>query len=67
MKLKYSTNKKLDILLGNIFVLGKQLKSFQKNKKYFKLLNKKKFKTQLDLEIHKKLSIILIVKSQFFL
>jgi len=59
MRLKYSTNKKLNILLGNIFVLGKQLKSYQKHKKYFKLLNKKSFKTQIDLEIHKKLSIIL--------
>ena len=59
MKLRYSKDKKLNTLLGNIFVLGKQLKLYQKNKKYFKLINKKNFKTQIDLEIHKKLSTIL--------
>ena len=32
MKLRYSKDKKLNTLLGNIFVLGKQLKLYQKIK-----------------------------------
>lgn len=59
MKSNYSINKKLNKLLKNIFDLGMQLKSYQKKKKYFKLLNKKNFKTQVDIEIHNKLSFIL--------
>ena len=59
MKKLFYNQKKLNIFLNKISNLGELLKSYQEKNKYFKVLNKKNFKTQIDLKINIKLSLIL--------
>jgi len=54
-----SKNVKLNIFFNEIFNLGKILETYQDKKKYFKILKKQKFKTEVDLIMHINLSRIL--------
>ena len=52
-------DKKFNIFLNDIFNLGQTLKYYQKKKKYFKILNRNEFKTEVDLVVHSNLSKII--------
>ena len=60
MKKLFYNQKELNIFLNKISNLGELLKSYQEKNKYFEVLNKKNFKTQIDLKINIKLSLNLI-------
>ena len=59
MKKLFYNQKQLNIFLNKISNLGELLKSYQEKNKYFEVLNTKNFKTQIDLKINIKLSLIL--------